>query len=197
MIPRAAARPLALAAVVLTAASVLVSLYVAIVGTEFATIGVVLALIALGELAAAVAVVACGAAGRGGLAVTGLAVTALGQLGFFAAHVVNLTDEAAAAPLYGTVPIVSGVGMVVLGIAVLRAHVFDGFARALPLLVGLWMLLIAIPTIIVVDGPPALPAVLALAVWDFLWLGTAVAVLTHVRSTSTSTTPSPERAGGR
>ncbi|MEJ2860290.1 hypothetical protein [Actinomycetospora flava] len=182
MIPRAAARPLALAAVVLTAVSVLVSLYVAIVGAEFAAIGAVLAVITLGELAAAVAVVACGAAGRGALAVTGLVVTAVGQLGFFAAHIINLIDEAAAAPLYATAPIVTGVGMVVLGIAVLRAQVFDGFARALPLLVGLWMLVIAIPTIIIVDGPPALAAVLTLVVWDLLWLGTAVAVLTHVRT---------------
>jgi hypothetical protein len=72
--------------------------------------------------------------------------------------------------------------MIVLGSAVIRAGAWHGPARVLPLLVGLWMILVVIPSIVVFDGPPALVPVLALAVWDLLWLGTAVAVLTHARA---------------
>jgi hypothetical protein len=136
----------------------------------------------LGELAAAVAVVASGAAGRGGLPTTGLVITAVGQLGLAAAEAINITAPAVAEPLYWFAPIISAVGMIVLGVAVIRARVWDGPASALPLLVGLWMILVVIPSIVVFDGPPALLPVLALAVWDLLWLGTAVAVLTHVKA---------------
>ncbi|MEJ2890683.1 hypothetical protein [Actinomycetospora aeridis] len=189
MIPRAAARPLALAAVVLTAVAVLIALAAALMGDEAPFLGAVLAACHLGELAAAAAVVACGAAGRGALALTGLVITAIGQLGLAAAELTNIGAPDAALPLYQVAPIVSGVGMVVLGIAVLRARVWAGGTRVLPLLVGLWMLVIVIPAVIVTGGPPAFAAALALAIWDLLWLGTAVAVLTHARSAA----PAPTR----
>lgn len=182
MIPRAAARPLALAAVVLTAIAVVLALVAAATGDEMPFLGPFLALCHLGELAAAVAVVACGAAGRGALPTAGLVVTALGQLGLVVAETLNASAPAAALPFYSTGPVLSGIGMIVLGAAVIRARVWPGGARALPLLVGLWMIIVAIPTIIAFDGPPALAPALALAVWDLLWLGTAVAVLTHIRT---------------
>jgi hypothetical protein len=198
MIPRAAARPLALAAVVLTAVAVLLALWAALMGDEAPFLGPVLAACHLGELAAAVAVVACGAAGRGPLTTVGLVLTTLGQLGLAAAEITNISSPDAALPIYTIAPLVSAIGMIVLGAAVLRAPVWDGALRALPLLVGLWMLVVAIPTIALTGGPPALLPALALAVWDLLWLGTAVGVLTTVRAAVAGRqTRPPEPAGGR
>jgi hypothetical protein len=188
MIPRAAARPLALAAVVLTAIAVVIALVAAFMGDDSPFPGVLLALCHLGELAAAVAVVACGAGGRGALATTGLVLTTLGQVGLAAAEITNISAPATAAPLYMVGPVLSAVGMIVLGSAVLRTPVWNGAMGALPLLVGLWMLVVTLPTVALTGGPPALLPALALAVWDLLWLGTAVGVLTTVQTAARRST---------
>ncbi|GAA4798340.1 hypothetical protein GCM10023200_38510 [Actinomycetospora chlora] len=195
MVPRSAARPLALAAVVLTAIAVLMALWAAVMGEEAPFLGPVLAAGHLGELAAAVAVVACGAAGRGALTAVGLVVTALGELGLATAEITNMSAPDTAQPIYAVAPILSGIGMVVLGAAVLRARVWEGALRALPLLVGLWMLVVTIPVIVATGGPPALLPALALAVWDLLWLGTALGVLATVRAATPRPTTTVQRLG--
>ena len=76
--------------------------------------------------------------------------------------------------------VASSVNMIVLGAAVLRAR----RRRVRPPPRGI---VVVIPSIAAFDGPPALVATLAPAVWDLLWLGTAVAVLTHARATAPRT----------
>ncbi len=80
--------------------------------------------------------------------------------------------------MFAVAPLLSGLGMIMAGIAVVRAGTWSGVRRLLPLLVGAWILVPATPVMIITGGPPDLLALAVIIVWDVLWALTGVAVLT-------------------
>lgn len=79
------------------------------------------ALIHLGELAGVLAVALLGAAGRGWLGRIGLGVAVVGQVMLAVAEITYNFDESAGDALFNIAPELSGVGLILAGIAVLRA----------------------------------------------------------------------------
>ena len=67
--------------------------------------------------------------------------------------------------MFAVAPMLSGLGMIMAGIAVVRAGTWSGVRRLLPLLVGVSILVPATPVMIITGGPPDLLA-LAVIVYD-------------------------------
>jgi hypothetical protein len=137
------------------------------------------ALIHIGELAVVLALFGALGAQLGALGRIGFGVAALGQVLLVVAELVFPFDGPVGEQIFNFAPLLSGLGMVLAGIAVLRSGVWRGWHRVTPLLVGAWMLVVVIPLIIVFDGPPATAPVLGLAGWDLSWALAAIAVLTE------------------
>jgi hypothetical protein len=106
-----------------------------------------------------------------------------------AAEIVFLVDPDLGDTLFGLGPLLVGVGMICLGITILRRRALRW--RALPLLVGVWILVPVTPVLILTGGPPDPLATAAIGIWDALWAVTATAVL--VSPTTASTAPTGRR----
>jgi hypothetical protein len=171
-------RTAALVGLVITAVGVVYTLAAA-TGFEPSWGFVLQALIHIGELAVVLAVFGAVGAQVGVLGRIGFGVAALGQVLLVVAELVFPFNGPIGEQLFNVAPLLSGLGMVLAGIAVLRSGVWRGWKRVTPLLVGAWMLVIVIPLIIVFDGPPATAPVLGLAGWDICWALAAIAVLTE------------------
>jgi hypothetical protein len=172
-----ASRALAVIAAVVTA---VIAIYALIVGFTAAepSWGYLLQFVGhLGELAAVVALALAGAAGTGLLGRIGLGVAALGQVLLAVAELVYPAAPDLGDQLFMIAPLLSGVGMIGAGIAVLRSGRWSGWHRFVPLAVGIWVLVVMTPTLIVSGGPPAFAAVLTIAAWDVLWLLLGLSVL--------------------
>jgi hypothetical protein len=137
------------------------------------------AVVHLGELAVLVAVVAAGAAGRRGLGRAGAVLAGLGLLGLAVAEPMT---NATADLLFTISPNLVGLGMILLGVAVLQERRWTGVARFLPLAQGIVVFAVMTPLIIVSGGPPAPLGLVALLVWEILWTAIGVAVLTRSAS---------------
>ena len=131
----------------------------------------------LGELAALVGLALCGAAGRGLPARLGFGAAALGQVLLAVAEVVFGTDPALAEVLFGAGPVLVGLGLVAVGVAVVRTGAWSGRRRLVPLALGAYVFVVMTPALVVSGGPPAPVALWALAGWDALWFLIAVSVL--------------------
>jgi hypothetical protein len=172
-----ASRTVALVAVVVTAGLALYALVVGFTAQELSWGYLLQSLGHLGELAAVIALALSGAAGTGLLGRIGLGVAALGQVLLAVAELVYPANPDLGDPLFMVAPLLSGVGMVLAGIAVLRSGRWTGWHRVVPLAVGIWVLVVMTPVVIASGGPPALVALLAIAAWDVLWLLVGVSVL--------------------
>lgn len=137
------------------------------------------AVLHVGELAVVVALVA--AVGAHALGRVGLAVAAIGQALLVVAELGYRADPDLAGVLFAAGPLLSGLGMVLAGTAVLRAREWPLRQRLLPLLVGVWILVPATPVMIATGGPPAPLSLAMIIVWDVLWSLTGVAVLVAAR----------------
>lgn len=144
------------------------------------------ALIHIGELAVVLALFGAIGAQVGALGRIGFGVAALGQVSLVVAELLFPFNGPVGEQIFNFAPLLSGLGMVLAGIAVLRSGVWRGWHRVTPLLVGAWMLLVAIPLIIAFDGPPNLAPTLALAGWDVCWALAAIAVLSEPARERTS-----------
>lgn len=113
-----------------------------------------------------------GAAGAGGLAKAGLAIAVLASALFLPFEVVVAVNEALGGALLGLTALIQGLGLLLAGIAVLRAGHWSGWQRFTPLLCGLYTFLILIPALALSDGYNAW----ALAGWQipFVLLGVAL-----------------------
>ncbi|HSK59359.1 MAG TPA: hypothetical protein VK935_09930 [Actinomycetospora sp.] len=127
-----------------------------------------------GVAALALVGAAPGATGR-----AGVVLAAVGLVGFITAEI--LAPAPAGEALYSVVPLVTALGMVVAGIAVLRAGRWSGWRRYVPLLVGLWIVVVVVPVIALVGDPGsggmAAAAVTVIGAWHVLWVGLGAAVL--------------------
>jgi hypothetical protein len=135
------------------------------------------AVLHLGELAVVLALAAriAGPLGR-----IGSVLAVLGQLLLAVAEVVFMSAPDVADLLFEFGPLLSGAGMICIGIVVLRTGALRW--RLLPLLVGIWILVPATPVLIVTGGPPNPAALAVIAVWDVLWAATAASILAVTRS---------------
>ena len=136
-------------------------------------------IIHLGELAAIVALALCGAAGTGLLARLGLGLAGLGELMLAVAEVLTESAPGASDTLFAIAPNLVGLGLILTGVAVIRAGRWTGWRRYVTLALGVYVFAVLTPVIIATGGPPAVPAVAALAVWEVLWALIAVAVLSE------------------
>jgi hypothetical protein len=134
-------------------------------------------IIHLGELAAVVALALSGAAGTGLLGRLGLGLACLGELMLAVAEVITLSAPGTSETLFAIAPNLVGLGLILTGIAVIRAGRFTGWRRYVTLALGIYIFVVLTPVIIAAGGPPALPAIAGLLVWQVLWVLIAVAVL--------------------
>jgi hypothetical protein len=113
-----------------------------------------------------------GAAGRGRLATSGLGLTILGLAVLTVAELVWLAGGAADA-LYGVATLAFTPGLILLGVAVLRAGRWTGWHRFTPLACGLFVPLVMFPAFAL----PGTAANYAIGFWGVCWLLLGVAQL--------------------
>jgi hypothetical protein len=143
----------------------------------------------LGELAAVVALARCGAAGARPLATTGIGAAGLGAVLLAIAEVTTEGSPGASAALFAVAPILVGLGLVLAGIAVVRAGRWTGWRRWVVLALGIYVFAVLMPVIVASGGPPAVPSLAALLGWELLWLLIAASVLAETAGARRSTAP--------
>lgn len=134
-------------------------------------------IIHLGEFTAVVALGLSGAAGPGRLGRIGIGAAALGTLVLAVAEVVYESSSAVGEALFGVGPTLVGIGLILAGVAVVRTALWNGWQRYITLVLGIYIFVVMTPVLIASGGPPAVPALWALAGWQVLWVLIAVAVL--------------------
>ncbi len=132
---------------------------------------------------AGVAALALTGAAAGGTGRVGIGIAVAGLLGFVAAEVT--APGPTSDMLYAVVPLVTALGMVVAGVAVLRSGQWSGWHRYAPLAVGGWMVVVVVPVIALAGDPGtggAAAAVAVIGAWHLLWAAMGVAVLAEARA---------------
>jgi len=94
-----------------------------------------------------------GAAGSGWLAKLGLGITLLGSALLIPFELTLLLNIALGELLLGLYAPLIGIGLVLMGMAVLRARRWPGWQRLVPLLCGLYPFLVLIPAFAASGGP--------------------------------------------
>jgi hypothetical protein len=122
------------------------------------------AVLHLGQIAAAVAVIRAGLAGNGLVARIGLALWVIGSVGFTAGELVYVVSPGASDSVFQYASLAMLVGMVMAGIAVLRTRRWPGPGRFLPLVTGLYIIPL---TVALIAGVAPL---VALAGYALLWV---------------------------
>ncbi len=112
------------------------------------------------------------AAGNSRLGKIGLGVAVLGRLLFIAVEITLLTAFDHPQTLLGLAAPLTGLGMLLAGIAVLRAGRWQGWHRFTPLLCGLYTFVVLLPAFAIARGPNFL----ALGGWGVCWLLLGVAL---------------------
>lgn len=113
-----------------------------------------------------------GAVGAGRLGRIGLGIAVLGRTSFLGGEIrsfVQGSDDGLLVPLGA---LLTGLGMILAGIAIVRARRWDGWHRMIPLLAGLYPFIAMFPILAITGEPPNL----MIALWGLLWLllGTAL-----------------------
>lgn len=124
-------------------------------------------------LAGVIGLVRAGAARQGGLATGGLGLTILGLATMTVAEIAWLAGSAAADVLYPVATLAQLLGLVLVGVAVLRAGRWGGWHRFTPLACGLYILLV-LPLSFALPG---LAMHYGLGAWGICWLLLGVAQL--------------------
>jgi hypothetical protein len=113
-----------------------------------------------------------GAAGEGWLGRIGLGIALLGRAAFVVGEVVSFatgTEDGTFIPLGA---LLTGLGMVLVGIAVIRARRWHGGQRFTPLIAGLYPFVAMFPLFAVVSEPP----LLSIALWGIAWIFLGLAI---------------------
>lgn len=170
-------RPLAAAAVLVTGLATVYTLALLLGMPDPGWAYLARGLIHLGELAALVALWLSGAAGAGLLGRIGLGLGCLGALLLAVAEVLTAGAPGTSDTLFAIAPTLVGLGLVLAGVAVVRAGRWSGWRRYVTLVLGVYVFAVLTPMIIVTGGPPAPAAIAGLLGWEILWVLVAVAVL--------------------
>ncbi len=134
------------------------------------------------NLAGVIALALTGAA-AGRIGQAGLGIAFAGMVGFFAAEIT--APGQASALLYAVVPLVTALGLVLAGVAVLRSGRWSGWRRYVPLVAGAWVVIVVVPLVALIGdpGPGGGAAVLAaIGAWHLLWAALGSAVLAETRT---------------
>jgi hypothetical protein len=102
-----------------------------------------------------------------------LAATAVTMVLFGLAHLYAVADADRAIPFFSGFMVLSAIGLIVAGAAILRSRIWSGNRRFLPLLTGIWPLA-TIPAGAAIGD---VPHFLAIAVWGICWLALARVLL--------------------
>jgi hypothetical protein len=143
------------------------------------------AVIHLGELTVVIALALSGAAGSGVVARVGLGTAMAGQAVLAVAEVVWPGAPDLGDTLFGVGPLLTGAGLIMAGIAVLRRRAAGGLLRYAPLANGVYVVVVMLPVLIGSGGPPAPAALWTICGWDLLWAAMAAALLIHSRNVRT------------
>jgi hypothetical protein len=126
-----------------------------------------------------------GATGSGRLGQVGLGMALLGRISFLAGEInsfIQGKDDEILVPLGA---VLTATGMILAGIAVLRAGRWLGRRRYLPLAVGLYPFVAMFP-IVAITGDPS---ILMISLWGFLWVVLGIALHAETRSAAWSHRP--------
>ena len=113
-----------------------------------------------------------GAAGDGWLGRLGLGIAILGRVAFVIGECRSLIqgrDDEVFVPLGA---LLTGLGMLLAGIGIVRVRRWGGWHRAIPLLTGVYPFVAMFPFFVLTDTPPAA----AIALWGPLWLALGLAL---------------------
>lgn len=120
---------------------------------QFALRNVIVAISHVPLLIGMVGLARSGAAGTGWLAKLGLGITLIGSVLLIPFELILLLNVALGEMLLGFYAPLTGLGLALVGIAVLRAKHWHGWQRFTPLLCGLYPFLILIPAFAASGGP--------------------------------------------
>jgi hypothetical protein len=175
-------RASAVAALLITGFAIVYAVGSAIAGWEPPLGWLLQAIIHIGELSAVVALAFSNAGWRSRVARVGLAAATVGQLILAAAELIWRSNPDLADVLFGVSPILTGAGLITAGAALLRARVWVGSTRFLPLALGLYTIIVLIPVMIGSGGPPAPLALWTIGGWDLLWFLLSANVYSRARA---------------
>ena len=133
-----------------------------------------------------------GATGEGWLGRIGLGIAVLGRTTFVLAEVHNLAKGNDDSPLLPLGALSTGIGMTLVGIAVLRARRWGGWRRPIPLLAGLYPFVAMFP-LLAITGQPPLPMIM---LWGLPWLLLGLALHAEAGAAGTEQ-PQPLAVRGR
>jgi hypothetical protein len=133
-----------------------------------------------------------GAAGDRPLARTGLPLAGLGTAAAVVAEPMFLGPTSVAEPLIEVGSLVAALGLVIAGIAVLRAHRWLDIRRYVPLALGLYFLTVFMPWLIAAGEPNFL----VLGCWGVLWALLGISLVPDANApVEAGDAPQPEHAG--
>lgn len=138
---------------------------------------VLLAVLHIGQIAAAIALWRTGLAGTGGLARVGLVLWLIGGVLYSVGELLYITTHPMTDAVFGIASLASGVGPILAGVAVLRAGRWIGVARFLPLAIGVYMFVVLTPVLFATSF-----GLLAIAGWNVLWLLLGLALYARARA---------------
>lgn len=110
----------------------------------------------------------------------GLNLAIAGRVVFIAAELVSILSRTDENPLLPLGAVLTAVGMVTFGIAVVRARVWRGVPRVAPLLMGIYPFAVMFPLLAASGGKPSTPAI---AGWGATAIVLGVALATRVDAT--------------
>jgi hypothetical protein len=142
-------------------------------------------------LVSVIALALSGLAGNRGLAKTGLSLALVGRAVSVIGEVMMLIQFDLGKVLLSIVTMVIGIGMLLVGIAVMREAVWQGWGKFTPLLCGLYVFLVLMPAFGVSGGPNFL----ALAGMGLIWAAYGLALANrNFGTTLVQNEPSTARA---
>lgn len=141
------------------------------------------ALVALMLTIGLVGLAALGATGSWWWGRVGIGAAILSYIVLVGGELIEPFDPATAAVIFETVPVGFGLGMLLAGVAVLRAHRWSGWRRFVPLALGAYVFVVFLPVAIATGSEAGFWAALIPFGLIFAALGLAV-----VREATTSTT---------
>ena len=118
------------------------------------------ALVHLTAIVGLAGLAALGAVGSAWWGRVGIGVAVMGFVGLISAELIEPFTPATAGTIFEIAPLVVGPGMVLAGVAVLRARRWSGWRRIVPLAVGAYVFVVFLPVVISIGSDAAFWAAL-------------------------------------